>query len=79
MPLYEFQCNDCGKVFEILVRNARDNRAECPHCGSPARRIISPCSVNFEKWWPEKRALIADALGDDVPPERIPKRPLREV
>lgn len=32
MPLYEFQCEACGKDFEELVRNA-DEQVLCPACG----------------------------------------------
>ncbi|MCS7049484.1 MAG: zinc ribbon domain-containing protein [Verrucomicrobiae bacterium] len=34
MPLYEFECGDCGKSFELLVRSTRWQGSECPHCGS---------------------------------------------
>jgi putative FmdB family regulatory protein len=32
MPLYEYQCNDCHKVVEVLVRSSE--KPECPECGS---------------------------------------------
>lgn len=31
MPLYEYQCDQCRKEFEALVRG--NERPECPHCG----------------------------------------------
>lgn len=34
MPLYEFECADCGKSFELLVRTTRWQGSTCPHCGS---------------------------------------------
>jgi putative FmdB family regulatory protein len=35
MPLYEFDCPDCRRPFEILVPNARAaGGATCPACGS---------------------------------------------
>lgn len=43
MPIYEFRCGDCGKVYEKLVRE-RDEELEikCPECGSEeAARVIS--------------------------------------
>lgn len=33
MPVYEYQCSDCGLVFEELVRSS-DERIACPRCGS---------------------------------------------
>jgi putative FmdB family regulatory protein len=35
MPLYEFRCNQCGKVFTFLVGVIADNTDPyCPRCGS---------------------------------------------
>lgn len=31
MPLYAFQCDDCHKEFETLVRS--NETPECPFCG----------------------------------------------
>jgi putative FmdB family regulatory protein len=34
MPLYEYQCNDCGSQFEKLVRGASQRpEVACPTCG----------------------------------------------
>jgi putative FmdB family regulatory protein len=34
MPLFEFQCEDCGTKFEKLVRRAGETAdVECPSCG----------------------------------------------
>ena len=44
MPIYEFECEECGKRFEELVAAGAD-AAVCPSCGSPeARRLLSPVS-----------------------------------
>lgn len=32
MPLIEFQCRKCGKVFEELVKTD-DKSPKCPDCG----------------------------------------------
>ena len=44
MPLYEFDCTQCGAVFEKLVRRA-DGASEvvCPTCGS--RKISEKISA----------------------------------
>jgi len=35
MPLLEFECLECGKVFEKLVRKSdEDVEVVCPVCGS---------------------------------------------
>ena len=33
MPIYEYVCLDCEKVFETLVLNSREEIC-CPHCES---------------------------------------------
>jgi len=36
MPLYEFQCDACGKPFEELFRSMTERRRpKCPACKSP--------------------------------------------
>jgi putative FmdB family regulatory protein len=35
MPLYEYQCNDCGDEFEKMVRlSEADQNQACPSCES---------------------------------------------
>ncbi|HTT07833.1 MAG TPA: zinc ribbon domain-containing protein [Gammaproteobacteria bacterium] len=34
MPIYEYECDKCGRQFETLVR--ADAQAQCPGCGSHA-------------------------------------------
>ncbi|HOO14934.1 MAG TPA: zinc ribbon domain-containing protein [Candidatus Marinimicrobia bacterium] len=44
MPIYEFECQNCGRVFEELVfsKNFSENGITCPHCGfKQAKKLIS--------------------------------------
>ncbi|MFZ5899055.1 MAG: FmdB family zinc ribbon protein [Bacillota bacterium] len=43
MPIFEFRCVKCGKLFEKLFLNADEEiRIKCPDCGSEeADRVIS--------------------------------------
>lgn len=35
MPMYEYRCQDCGKMFEQLRRmQDADRDLNCPECGS---------------------------------------------
>jgi putative FmdB family regulatory protein len=34
MPIFEYKCQDCGNLFEKLVRRTADaDTLECPKCG----------------------------------------------
>ncbi len=33
MPLFEYQCDDCGAIFEALVRS-QEGDVRCPQCDS---------------------------------------------
>ncbi|MBE7558198.1 zinc ribbon domain-containing protein [bacterium] len=34
MPIYEYRCGRCSRVFEALIRKPSDESEEvCPHCG----------------------------------------------
>jgi putative FmdB family regulatory protein len=35
MPIYEYDCRDCGKEFELLVSSERlADQQTCPNCAS---------------------------------------------
>ena len=47
MPLYEFECLDCGRQFEALVRDSTP--PACPGCeGTHLERLLSLFSVSSE-------------------------------
>lgn len=43
MPIYEYTCNDCGQIFEILTTSRGDGEPPpCRHCQSTrVKKIIS--------------------------------------
>lgn len=42
MPLYEFECEVCGKIFDKLQPMTAEHSAEC--CGQKSRRIFQQCN-----------------------------------
>lgn len=49
MPLYEYQCSKCGKVFEKMQKfsDAPLTACECPDQG-PVERLISAPGLQFK-------------------------------
>ncbi|MCX7959820.1 MAG: zinc ribbon domain-containing protein [Deltaproteobacteria bacterium] len=47
MPLYEYKCGNCKKIFEELIRNISDESGiSCPVCGSKEiKRLMSAYSA----------------------------------
>lgn len=41
MPVYEFQCSNCGVVEQMLSMAACDNASQCPHCSRVVYRIFA--------------------------------------
>ncbi|OPY78392.1 MAG: Zinc ribbon domain protein [Syntrophorhabdus sp. PtaU1.Bin153] len=41
MPIYEYKCQDCGEIFELLVLT-KDEEARCKSCnGQNLEKLIS--------------------------------------
>ncbi len=48
MPLYEYECKDCGVRFE-RVQSFRDAAlTDCPECEGRVHRVIGPTGVIFK-------------------------------
>ncbi|MBI5439806.1 MAG: zinc ribbon domain-containing protein [Deltaproteobacteria bacterium] len=43
MPLYEYQCEECGHDFERLVFHDEEE-VRCPKCRGDVRKLFSPFS-----------------------------------
>lgn len=41
MPLYEYKCQSCGKIFEVLQKFADDPLSTHPDCGGAVERLLS--------------------------------------
>ena len=48
MPLYEYQCNRCGRRFERLQKVSDEPVRECPHCGGAVIRLLGVPALQFK-------------------------------
>lgn len=48
MPLYEYQCEKCGKRVEILQRASDKPYKHCPNCGGDMKKLFSSPAIQFK-------------------------------
>ena len=48
MPIYEYECLQCGKRTEWLQSLNGTPLATCPHCGGEVRKLISAPAFQFK-------------------------------
>ena len=48
MPVYEYECNGCKKIFEVQQRLADAPLVACPDCGAEVRKLISMSSFQLK-------------------------------
>ena len=48
MPIYEYECEQCGVRFEKLQRMTEDSLTDCPECGGHIHRVMQPVGVIFK-------------------------------
>ena len=41
MPIFDYRCEACGTVVEILILPHEKSEPTCPKCGSAMKRIFS--------------------------------------
>jgi putative FmdB family regulatory protein len=48
MPIYEYECEQCGVRFERLQRMTEAALVECPECAGHIHRVMQPVGVIFK-------------------------------
>ncbi|HVR95402.1 MAG TPA: FmdB family zinc ribbon protein [Thermoanaerobaculia bacterium] len=48
MPIYEYQCQTCGKRTEVLQRLDEAPLAACPECGGGVKKLLSAPAFQFK-------------------------------
>lgn len=71
MPIYEYQCPQCGHVFEEWVKAADAHGQEpCPQCGAASPRVISQTSFVLKGggWYVSDYGYRKNIKEDGLPP-----------
>ncbi len=55
MPLYEYQCEECGLKFEVRQKFSDAPIDSCPKCGGQTRKLISQTAFTLKGggWYQE--------------------------
>jgi putative FmdB family regulatory protein len=48
MPLYEYECEQCGDRFELIRKFSDPPLDACPKCGGPVRKLFSSPAIQFK-------------------------------
>ncbi len=48
MPVYEYECPECEKIFEVQQRMSDDPLTQCPDCEGPVKKIMSRSSFQLK-------------------------------
>jgi len=65
MPVYEYECSGCKKVFEIQQRIAEAPLEVCPDCGASVRKLISRSSFQLKGggWYSDGYSSCSGGVG----------------
>lgn len=49
MPIYEYQCDECGHEFEVMQRMSDDRLTTCPSCNKESlRKLVSAAGFQLK-------------------------------
>jgi len=48
MPLYEYQCQDCKQISEVIQKLSDPDPTHCKECGGTLERLLSAPAIRFK-------------------------------
>jgi putative FmdB family regulatory protein len=48
VPLYEYECSNCGRHTEKIEKVTGPHLKKCPHCGGRVERLLSKPAIQFK-------------------------------
>jgi putative FmdB family regulatory protein len=73
MPVYEYECPACDKVFEVQQKMSDAPLSSCPDCGGDVKKLVSMSSFQLKGggWY-------ADGYSSKPAADKKEKTPARE-
>ena len=80
MPLYEYKCQKCKSVLEVLQKINESPLKKCSTCEGPLKKIISSSAIQFKGsgWYVTDYAKKKEPKMEEKPKEK-PKSEKKEV
>ncbi len=77
MPLYEYRCESCDQVIEVLQKFSDDPLSTCTSCGGGLERLISPPGLHFKGsgWYVTDYARAGKKGDSDSKPAKTESKP----
>ena len=83
MPVYEYQCKDCGLTFEVDQRIVDPPLNSCQMCGGSVERLISRCSfvLKGDGWYATDHPSgdRKKGIAKEKKPDRVRQKPKARV
>jgi putative FmdB family regulatory protein len=48
VPIYEYRCDDCEALLEVMQKMSDDPLEVCERCGGHLRRVLHPVAIHFK-------------------------------
>ncbi|MFQ5527806.1 MAG: FmdB family zinc ribbon protein [Thermoanaerobaculia bacterium] len=67
MPIFEYECTDCGEHVEHLQLSSDSPLSQCPKCGGEVRKLMSAPAFQFKGtgWYVTDYAGKGESGGSD--------------
>lgn len=75
MPIYEYQCDHCGRVEEVLQKTTDEPLTQCQHCSGGLHKLISHSTFHLKGtgWYVTDYAGKANNQNNAKKSENAPK------
>lgn len=81
MPLYEYECTQCGCRVEVIQKVSDPPQKKCKKCGGVLKKLVSSSAIQFKGsgWYitdyPNKSSPQEEAKRKDKAPAKEPCTP----